>query len=131
MTVLLVAGGMVSSLLMLAVGGLLGPPDPVAVLEGAAVGETAPMALGLRATGLVWLWSAASAFGVVSWVLVIAKPESVEVEEMVAEADPEADPDALRESGPSSAAGRRSGVQDGPDDDPRLSALGPDSPRVG
>lgn len=114
MTVLLVAGGLVSSLLMLAVGGLLGPPDPRTVLASAAVGETATMSLGLRATGLVWLWSAAAAFGVVSWVLVIAKPESPEVEEMAEEA-------GLADDGL---------AEGGSDGGPHLGAFDPDSPGV-
>lgn len=71
---LVVLGGGIASTLMLRVGHLLGPGDPAAVLEGAAVGTTAPLDLALQAGGLVWLWPLGAAFGAVVQLLVLAPP---------------------------------------------------------
>lgn len=76
MVLLLVLGGLLASWLMVRLGIVLGPPDPLLVLKDAAEGATAPTQLELRARGIFWVWSIAAAMGALIRLWVLDKPDA-------------------------------------------------------
>lgn len=78
MVVLVALGAGLAALVMIRVGGVLGPTDPAEVLAGAASGTQAPLDLQLRAVGAGWLWPVAALFGALAQLLVVRRPEPAE-----------------------------------------------------
>lgn len=63
LVLLLAAGGLLASTVMVHLGLALGPPDPRAVLEKVAAGTSVPMRLEVTATGVTLMWPVGALLG--------------------------------------------------------------------
>ncbi len=72
--VLVVLGAGLAAVVMMGLGRLLGPGDPVAALRSMSEGAEVSQQLRLHAPGIALLWPIAAAFGAVVHLWVLAKP---------------------------------------------------------
>ncbi len=76
LTVVLVAlGGGLASFVMQRLGLILGPGSEVDALRHKALGAHALMRLQIHASGVLWVWPAAAAFGALLYLFVINPPD--------------------------------------------------------
>jgi hypothetical protein len=74
--VLVTLGGGLASVVMQRLGKILGPGSEVDALRHKPIGAHAPMQLEIHASGVLWVWPAAAAFGALVYLWVLKTPEN-------------------------------------------------------